>query len=78
MFWAKFSAVARATMAAALIAAPATVVTAAPAYADCGDPTRALADHPRHRNDRAGRVLVQRQPPQAFRAWQQYLSRPTA
>jgi hypothetical protein len=38
MFWTKFSGIARATMAAALIAAPATVVTAAPAYADCGDP----------------------------------------
>lgn len=38
MFWAKFSGIARAAMAAALIAAPTTVVTAAPAYADCEDP----------------------------------------
>jgi hypothetical protein len=38
MFWTKLSAIARAMMAVALIAAPATVVTAVPAYADCGDP----------------------------------------
>jgi hypothetical protein len=36
MFWTTFSGIASAMMAAALIAA--TVVTAAPAYADCGDP----------------------------------------
>jgi hypothetical protein len=34
MNWTKLSAVARATVAAALTAAPATVVTAAPAHAD--------------------------------------------
>jgi hypothetical protein len=34
MNWTKLSAIARATMVAALIAAPATVMTAAPAYAD--------------------------------------------
>lgn len=39
MDWTKFSGSARVVMAAALIAAPAVVVTAAlPAYADCGDP----------------------------------------
>jgi hypothetical protein len=38
MFWTKFSAIARAPMAAALIAAAASVVAAAPAFADCGDP----------------------------------------
>lgn len=38
MFWTKFSGVARATIAVALIVAPATVVTAAQAHADCGDP----------------------------------------
>jgi hypothetical protein len=39
MFGAKFFAIATAALAAALIAAPATVVTAASAYADdCGDP----------------------------------------
>ncbi|HEU0191294.1 MAG TPA: hypothetical protein VFR17_08490 [Mycobacterium sp.] len=38
MLWTTFCGIARATLAAALIAAPATVVTAAPAYADCGDP----------------------------------------
>jgi hypothetical protein len=38
MFWTKFSGIGRAAMAAGLIAAPATVVTAAPAYADCGEP----------------------------------------
>jgi hypothetical protein len=38
MFWTKVSAIASATIAAALIAAPAIVVTATPAYADCGDP----------------------------------------
>ncbi|MGH3556508.1 MAG: hypothetical protein ACRDTK_03190 [Mycobacterium sp.] len=38
MFWTKLSGTATAMLAAALIAGPATVVTAAPAYADCGDP----------------------------------------
>ncbi len=39
MFRTKLSGVAKVLLAAALIAAPATVVTAAPpAYADCGDP----------------------------------------
>jgi hypothetical protein len=37
MFWTKLSGFAT-VLAAALIAAPATIVTAAPAYADCGDP----------------------------------------
>jgi hypothetical protein len=38
MFWTRLSGIARAVMAAALIAAPATVVIAALVYADCGDP----------------------------------------
>ena len=38
MFWTTFFGIAKATMAAVLIAASATIVTAAPAYADCGDP----------------------------------------
>lgn len=38
MFWTRFSGIARAAMAVTLIAAPATVVTAAPSYADCGEP----------------------------------------
>jgi hypothetical protein len=39
-------------------------------------PGRALADHPRHRNDRAGRVLVLRQPPLSCLRTA-HLSRPT-
>jgi hypothetical protein len=38
MFQTRLFGIARAAVAAALIAVPATVVIAAPAYADCGDP----------------------------------------
>ncbi len=38
MLWTTFCGIARAVIAAALVAAPVAVVTAAPGYADCGDP----------------------------------------
>lgn len=46
MFWTKLYGIATVVMAAALIAAPVTVVTAPPAYADCGDPGEAPCTGP--------------------------------
>jgi hypothetical protein len=46
-------------MAAALIAAPATVVTAAPAYADCGDPEQPACTGPVPTTDEVVAIMAE-------------------
>jgi hypothetical protein len=56
MDWTKLSAIA--ALAAALIATPATVVTAAPAYADCGDPDQPPCTGPAPTTDDVAAIMA--------------------
>jgi hypothetical protein len=57
--WTKLSGIAAAVTAAALIVAPATVVTAPPAYADCGDPGQDTCTGPVPTPDQVDAALTQ-------------------
>jgi hypothetical protein len=58
MFGTTFSGIARTMMAAALTAASATIVTAAPAYADCGDPEQPPCTGPVPTTDQVADIMA--------------------